>query len=288
MFHVTSDKIWIPQLFFNNSFHHYGLGDCHPTECIVKSSGGVSCWIPCIQTLDCDADYANWPYDSHICVVAFKTFYIYEDVLFDTAAIAGGVVINTNNEWKLSSMTGFVDTKNKNAVKFSIKIERYSGTIYKHVIVPIYCLIVFSLLILWTRPLGIWRLIYCGTNVFLHFMLMDRVWWQFPSNGASKSIPKILQSMTLMLIVSVLILIESIALKVVTTRCTCVPAWGKKFFGSLGNHSVTKYVTLSTIKLKGTTSDVNEETDTVTIQMFVRIFDIALFLILSVMYVIVM
>lgn len=42
MFHITSDDLWIPRLFLNNSHHHYGLGDCHPTECVIKYGGEVN------------------------------------------------------------------------------------------------------------------------------------------------------------------------------------------------------------------------------------------------------
>lgn len=41
MFHITSDDLWIPRLFINDSHHHYGLGTCHPTDCIIKSNGEV-------------------------------------------------------------------------------------------------------------------------------------------------------------------------------------------------------------------------------------------------------
>ncbi|XP_070497023.1 acetylcholine receptor subunit gamma-like [Chironomus tepperi] len=290
MFHISSDSIWIPRLFINNSFHHYGLGDCHPTECLVKSSGQIGCWIPCTQELDCIADYEKWPFDKHVCRASFKTFYLYENVTFDSNEIGGQVVMNTNNEWKLTSMTGLIDTKNKYAVHFFITIERYTGMIYKHVIIPIYCLIAFTLAILWIKPESFWRLILCGFNIYLHFSLMDRVWWQFPSNGASKSVPKILKSMTFMLILSTIILIESIIVKAVSIRCSVPPLWTQKIVNITDSNSIVKYVILSPTDLReNAKSDENLATEEASkkrdvMKSFNRIIDRILFLLLCIIY----
>lgn len=287
MIHINTDDIWVPRLFINDSFHHYGLGECHPTECILKSSGQVGCWIPCLQTLDCDADYANWPYDSHVCKVAFKTFYNYEDVKFNSDAIGGQIVVNTSSEWKISSMTGLLDIKNKYSVKFLITIERYTGTLYKHITAPVYCLIAFTLAVLWMKSTNIWRLLFCGINLFLHFELMDRIWWQFPANGAAKNIPNILKSMTVMLIVSTLILIESILIKVISARCSDAPIWIRKVVSIVETNLVIKYAILSPTEMievdeNGTAGELKKSSNTM--ESFCRLIDRALFVILLVFF----
>ena len=196
-----------------------------------------------------------------------------------------------NNEWKLTSMTGLIDTKNKYAVHFFIAIERYSATIYKHVIIPIYCLIAFTLAILWIKHESFWRLIFCGFNIYLNFRLMDRVWCQFPTNGASKSVPKILKSMTFMLILSTIILIESIIVKAVSIRCSVPPLWTQKIVNISDSNPIVKYVILSPTDLRenvksdenSTTEEANKKSDVM--KSFNRIIDRALFLLLCIIYI---
>lgn len=248
-----------------------------------------------MQKFDCDADYSDWPFDSHKCQIPFRTMYMYEDVVFDPDNVAGEIVKNTNMEWKISSMTGRIDVQNKSSIRFTINIERYNGLIYKHVIVPIYCLIAFTLAILWMKPENFWRLLFCGFNIYLHFGLMDRVWWQFPSNGASQNIPKILKYMLFMLIISTLILIESILLKVITARCSVPPPWTKKVVKIFDDNSVIKkYVILSQpeeIKedMKNDENETSNElmkNDKNVMESFNRIIDRALFLLFSTFYLI--
>lgn len=114
----------------------------------------------------------------HVCDVVFKTFLTYEEVKIDQETLRGTVIKNINNEWKLLSFDGRYYSKNLTSVKFSFSIERYSGTLYKHVVVPGYCLIALTLTILWMNPSNPWRLITCGVNIYLHFTLMDRIWWK--------------------------------------------------------------------------------------------------------------
>lgn len=178
MIHVSSDDVWMPRLFINNSYHHYGLGSCHPTECIVKSNGEIGCWIPCSQTAACDADYYDWPYDSHECHIVFRTFLTYENVQFNTDAMSGTIIRNVNNMWYLTSVEGRVNVSNPTNVKFLFKIRRFSDIFYTHVMVPRNCLIVLILMILWIHHESKWRLLSSGINIYLHFSLMDRIWWQ--------------------------------------------------------------------------------------------------------------
>jgi Neurotransmitter-gated ion-channel ligand binding domain len=178
MIHISSEFLWIPKIFINNSEHHSGLGTCHPTECIIKSSGQVGCWIPCYQTLECDTDYFDWPYDQHNCSIVFQTMQTKEDVEFDTNALGGIVVRRSNNEWRMKDVSGRVDPNVKTSISFKIILERFSDTIYMHVITPGLCLITLTVLILLINPESSWRLTLCGVNVYLHFNLMDRIWWQ--------------------------------------------------------------------------------------------------------------
>lgn len=101
-----------------------------------------------------------------------------EDVEFDPNTLGGTILKNQNNEFKLSAINGSINLNDKSVVNFVFKLERFSGTLFKHVIVPGYVLIVLTLLILWIEPEDFWRITLCGVNIYLHFSLMDRIWWQ--------------------------------------------------------------------------------------------------------------
>lgn len=129
----------------------------------------------------------------------FRTFLTYENVQFDSEvslmkvyknfnyitvlknifkAVSGTLIRDQNNEWKLSSVVGSLDVNNPMSIKFTFKLKRFSDMFYNHVYVPGYFLMTLTLLILLTTNESFWRLILSGLNIYLHFSLMDRVWWQ--------------------------------------------------------------------------------------------------------------
>jgi hypothetical protein len=178
MFHITSDDIWVPQLFLNNSHHHYGMGDCYPTECLVKADGKIGCWFPCFQEALCDADYVSWPFDRHTCNVVFRSFITNEDLQFDAEKLSLTIVRNSNNEFKMMSADGRLNLANKSSVKFTMIIQRHSSVIKQQAILPIICTIILSLITLLIDPTTNIRIVVCALNLYLQFSLMDRLWWQ--------------------------------------------------------------------------------------------------------------
>ncbi|KAG5670042.1 hypothetical protein PVAND_000328 [Polypedilum vanderplanki] len=256
MIHVPSEDIWVPQLFLNDSHHHYGLGTCHPVDCLLKSSGQLGCRFPCLQTITCDADYFDWPFDSHECKAVFRTFLVYEEVEFDPNQLGGIIAKNQNNEWKLTSINGTINLNDKSIVNFTFRIQRFSGTLFKHVVVPGYVLIIFSLLILWMEPNKMWRVIFCGVNIYLHFSLMDRIWWQFPTNGVSRNVPRILKYSIFMLIFSTIILIQSILFRMSSIRYPKPPIWIIKIVELFETNSIMNHFIFSIFDTK---SEILEE-----------------------------
>ena len=63
-------------------------------------------------------------------------------------------------------------------VKFTFVIQRFAAAIYRHVYVPGFVLIALTLSVLWMKEGSFMRSVLCGASIFLHFNLMDRVWWQ--------------------------------------------------------------------------------------------------------------
>lgn len=175
---VSPDYLWTPKLFLNDSHYHYGLGSCHPVDCLVKYESEISCFYPCHQTAQCNGDFTDWPFDIQNCSVVFKTFVTAEDVTFDSDRLGGSLFVDSNKRWKILEAKALVNETNKTNVKFMFALQRLSDAYFQHVLVPGYVLICLTLSVLWMKNESIMRTIVCGASIYLHFSLMDRVWWQ--------------------------------------------------------------------------------------------------------------
>lgn len=47
---------------------------CKSSNCVIGSSGKVSCIPPCIHTARCSADYSAWPFDTQNCTLHIGTW----------------------------------------------------------------------------------------------------------------------------------------------------------------------------------------------------------------------
>lgn len=168
----------MPKLFLNDSHFHYGIGTCHETSCLIKYNGDIICQFPCHQTARCKSNFTEWPFDTQSCDVVFRTFLSQEEVSFDSEEISGSFIADYNKKWKMISAYATMNRTDNTNVKFTFFIQRYADAIYKHVHIPGYVLITLTLSILWMKQGNIMRFVVCGMNIFLHFSLMDRVWWQ--------------------------------------------------------------------------------------------------------------
>lgn len=83
-----------------------------------------------------------------------------------------------SNRWKILEAKAQIDPTDKSRVKFIFVMQRISLLIHSHVIVPGYILITLTLSILWMPHDHFMRPTLSGANIYLHFNLMDRVWWQ--------------------------------------------------------------------------------------------------------------
>lgn len=176
--YVQPDMIWKPKLFLNDSHYHYGLGSCHETNCLIKYNGDVICQFPCHQNAICRGDFSDWPFDIQSCDVVFRTFETQEKVSFDSEEISGSVIGDYNKQWKLISAVALMNRTDGTNVKFTFVIKRFAEAIYRHVYIPGYVLIALTLSVLWMKEGTFMRAVLCGASIFLHFHLMDRVWWQ--------------------------------------------------------------------------------------------------------------
>lgn len=168
----------MPQLFLNDSHFHYGLGTCHKINCLIKFDGQVACLFPCHQEAQCIGDFTDWPYDTQMCAVVFRTFLTHEDVKFDADELAGSMAPDGNKRWKIIEAKVKIDPNENDNVKFVFVIQRCSEAIFLSVYIPGYVLIALTLSVLWMKHGSFMRSAICGAVIYLIFSLMDRVWWQ--------------------------------------------------------------------------------------------------------------
>lgn len=208
---IDSSLIWTPRIFLADSHHHSDMGSCEDTRCKITSDSQVECLFGCHQKLDCDLDIDDWPYDSQICFMDLAPL---KSALqeFDFATIEEEESSKRikEKETKTWSLLYFKMNDNQKAKRILFYFNRKSDMEFLNIILPGYFLIAFTF-ILPMMPIDLpMRTILSALNIFLHFNLIDRVWWQIPEGFEHC---KFSQLMTVKLILSFVVLAESILLR---------------------------------------------------------------------------
>jgi hypothetical protein len=113
------------------------------------------------------------------CDVVITNTLTTENVAFDMENVTG-IIFGTklNNEWDIKSAKVLMNPNVKSFVKFTFDIQRHSGFHIASSIFPAIALAFINFLVVCLKPESFSRSILCGVNIYLHFSLMDRVWWQ--------------------------------------------------------------------------------------------------------------
>lgn len=175
---VNSEDIWVPKLFLNDSHFGFGLGECDPVGCSVKFTGEVACKFPCLQTARCLGNLTDWPVDISNCSMVFKTTLTNEDITIDLGKLVAIMFSISDNRFEIIKSVIRINPADKRVLTFNIDLKRHSTAIYKHVHLLTYVMAVITLSAFCIDTGSFSRLLLCGVNVFLHFSLMDRLWWQ--------------------------------------------------------------------------------------------------------------
>lgn len=83
----------------------YGIGSCHETSCLIKSTGNITCIEPCSYSAHCKANFNLWPYDKQNCSMSFGPWMNNEDEL-DYVSDSAVVTLSSSShhtEWRLIS-----------------------------------------------------------------------------------------------------------------------------------------------------------------------------------------
>lgn len=153
------------------------------------------------------------------------------------------MISDDNGRWKIIESKAKVNVTGGNYVKFFFVLQRIDEIFFAHVIIPGYSLILLTSSILWMKHGSFLRSLLCGVSIYLHFSLMDRVWWQLPNNGSE--VPRIVRYMTMMLLLTATVFIETIFIKIMTDPQRPQSLWIQNTSKFLENHSFLKYFVAS-------------------------------------------
>lgn len=198
----TSDKLEKRGVFFSaynfttSSDLSFGIGTCHLTNCLLESSGSLSCVEPCTFVGHCKADYVYWPFDQQNCSMTFGPWmnaaneidYLNSSTFLSTRGST------QHTQWRLISSRAYKKTtiiKASNSstetfiptVNFSFTIERHSAMIMKVLSGNLMILITINLLTLLIKWEKKERLILIAVNVYMHFQVIHQMSWTIPANG---------------------------------------------------------------------------------------------------------
>lgn len=120
--------------------------NCAATTCILYDRGEVRCVFPCVYNGQCDADYADWPYDKQICSLMFGAWiHPGEHLNFSTKATTLKTEnARSNYDWTMAgtwvgSVGGkYNSTKNSTypSLYYAFLLERHSAAFTAIVTVP--------------------------------------------------------------------------------------------------------------------------------------------------------
>ncbi|CRL00822.1 CLUMA_CG014073, isoform A [Clunio marinus] len=176
--HMNIDYIWSPDIYLYNAHIGSGLGLCHAVDCLITAKSKVACVMPCEHIGHCSKGvYTNWPFDRHYCSFMFGSWMKSgEQLNFNEDKVK---VISSksrqNNQWKLLGTSVKVNegkydvspNETYPSVYLSYLIERHSAYHIAGTIVPAFILMLCNVTVLWMIAEGIERFMlpFCGDSV---------------------------------------------------------------------------------------------------------------------------
>lgn len=174
---IPSEQIWTPTIYLNGSRYDHELASCQPVKCIVVYDSGIACTFPCHQSVACKGNSRDWPFDEQNCSFVFEAGTHEYDVSFDLNMVKAEMSNDSSNYWEMIEGKIKANTKYPNQLTFTFLLRRVFSSIFKRVVIPGYVLITLTLVVLLMKEGSSIRSVVSGLNIYLHFHLMDHVWW---------------------------------------------------------------------------------------------------------------
>lgn len=229
---VTSEDIWIPDIYMDQSKNGNLVTKASKIDCWVWNNGTVLCTIPISLNVLCFANYTNWPHDTQQCRLNFLTWsYLAEQVDFDNSSLKFDVTeTHESMEWKIlkteviGRWTKFWDEDQTNVgIEFDIEIQRSSE---KPKIVYLITNIVLSLLNLVTMLIKLeskTRLILASINITLQFQSINQHSWY--ASYHTDSVPILFVYFQNSYLITMLVIVETVLLSAIKNFDVTLPQW---------------------------------------------------------------
>ncbi|KAJ6649282.1 Neuronal acetylcholine receptor subunit alpha-7 [Pseudolycoriella hygida] len=240
----SSENVWQPDLqLFNSDLASVQTSSCKTSNCLIASSGQVSCIPPCLHSARCAGDFSAWPFDTQNCTMHVGTWINAADEIdfkVSKTVIPESDLESQDMSWKLIKVTymrrhgNYSTTKQYPSVMFSFLLERHSSEQAAVFLVPALIMASVNLITLWLSPEMSHRLMLLIFNILSHFIYMQQISWYVPSNG--DICPNIVLCFRDSLIISGFLLINTIVVRGLSSCGLDVPTWIGSTTGFMGSN----------------------------------------------------
>ncbi|XP_053402935.1 neuronal acetylcholine receptor subunit alpha-2-like [Mercenaria mercenaria] len=226
---ASYEDVWVPELILMNPAEEANtLGMKWQT--VLFLSNGLAYWIPGnLIKSTCTVDMTYYPFDTQICEVTFTVWgYSESEVALKAPILQADIkYYEGNNIWTFKNSIAEADG---NSIDFLFYLERKSGFIIMHVLLPLTFLSILNAFVFLLVPESGERMSYCITVLLSIAVFMTIVSDTLPRS--SKPIPMISYKLLFDLINSALItLITIFNMRIYNKKDTTkVPRWLRKLY----------------------------------------------------------
>ncbi|XP_032671797.1 neuronal acetylcholine receptor subunit alpha-3-like [Odontomachus brunneus] len=192
--HVKTYEIWVPDIsVYNSGDMSHDQNELPVTECVVFSSGSVTC-VPAVKYISkCSPDFTYWPYDKHKCRITLGSWsYTGEEIDFNL--VGNGVHMNSydnNSMWDMKFIDAVKQVKKYKCcpndtfpkIVYTFELTRHYGFKHAHVITPAISLMLLTITIFWLDSRSVERMAVASVNLICHLLCIFDLHWQLPYNG---------------------------------------------------------------------------------------------------------
>ncbi|EFN76016.1 neuronal acetylcholine receptor subunit alpha-3 [Harpegnathos saltator] len=194
--HVKTYEIWVPDIsVYNSGDMSHDQNELPITECVVFSSGTVTC-VPAVKYISkCNPDFTYWPYDKHKCRITLGSWsYTGEEI--DFHLVGNGIHLNgyeNNSVWDLKFIDAVKHVKKYKCcpndtfpkIVYTFALSRHYSISHTSYVTPAVALMLLTLTVFWLDSRSVERMGVASVNFICHLLCIFDLHWQLPYNGVN-------------------------------------------------------------------------------------------------------
>ncbi|KAK2576812.1 hypothetical protein KPH14_005447 [Odynerus spinipes] len=269
--HIRSDEIWVPDLsVYNSGDMSLEQNGVPSTNCLLFSTGTITC-IPAVKYVTrCTTDFTYWPYDKHECRIRFGAWaHTGEEINFQL--IKKGYHMDgyaNNTEWNFKILSAVRIVKKFDCCPnetfpiliYAFAVERQPGLMHTAFVTPAIAMALLTLTVLWLDSRSTERMAMASMNFICHLLCIFDLHWQLPPNGVNP--PNILLFYRDSLALAAFALILTALLRKLQNMSIDAPSWVSNTTTFVLNNRAGRFLILSDDESKASTTGIlSNETD---------------------------